>query len=87
MCQPNEICAVENGVWFVKKYRKKLGGKCIIDWSEKYFSFLGRRMSDVRPKVRNGLPPKKKQISMDEAISKTSKWITLEITSNEINKH
>lgn len=36
-------------------------------------SILGRRASDITPKVRNGLPPKMKEISMDEAISKTSK--------------
>lgn len=43
-------------------------------WSNQLFQFEGaRRDSDIRPKLPDDLPPRKKAYYMDEALTKTSK--------------
>lgn len=49
MCQPNEICAVENGVWFVKKYSKKIQ---MYNWL-KWKIFFVFRQKNVRCQTKS----------------------------------
>lgn len=82
MCQNNALHCAENG------------GHCLWNWIHLrvfivfhfFYSFLkGSGNSDIQPKVRDELPPQKKRLYMDDAISKTSKSIVWNDTENVKN--